>query len=188
MAHSSESLCSMQKNCIDLHLNMLISFSVENFLSIRDLQTLSLDATSDERLETQNVVSSGKFRLLRAAAIYGANASGKSNLLFAFRWMRRIVLSSAIEIQGDSRIPAFPFRLSTKTESAPSYFEVIFLDKDTRFRYGFKADTAKIHAEWLFRRKPGAKRSQAIYSRRIENRSSSGSFSGRDWSNRSYSD
>ena len=67
------------------------------------------------------------------------------------------MLSSGIEIQGDGRIPAFPFRLSTKTESAPSYFEVIFLDKDTRFRYGFKADTAKIHAEWLFRRKPGAK-------------------------------
>ncbi len=62
---------------------MLIAFSVENFKSIRELQTLSMEARVDDHLAWSNVLEEGKLRLVKTAAIYGANASGKSNLIQA---------------------------------------------------------------------------------------------------------
>ena len=65
---------------------MLISFSVENYRSFADEQTLSLEAVKDDA-HPDHVVDCGRFSLLKTAALYGANASGKSNLLKAFEFM-----------------------------------------------------------------------------------------------------
>ncbi|MCE5269398.1 MAG: AAA family ATPase, partial [Planctomycetaceae bacterium] len=69
---------------------MLISFSVENFRSFAEEQTLSLEAAKDDT-HRDHVVDRGKFSLLKSIAIYGSNASGKSNLLRAFDFMTRFV-------------------------------------------------------------------------------------------------
>ena len=65
---------------------MIIAFSVQNFKSIRDLQTISFETRSDDHLAWSNVIKDGKLRLVKTAAIYGPNASGKSNLVGAMVW------------------------------------------------------------------------------------------------------
>lgn len=136
---------------------MLISFSLRNFLSFKDRYTFSFEATSDKRLEATNVIQHDKLRLLKTAAIYGPNASGKSNLLTALATLKRIVTQSASEGQVNERIQVLPFLLSNETEEEPSYFEIEFVSDKTKYRYGFEADLEKVHSEWLFRRKPQAK-------------------------------
>ena len=127
---------------------MLIEFSVGNFLSIKDRQTLRLDASSISEHREQ-LIDAGRYKLLRSAVIYGANASGKSNVLKAMGTMREIVTTS-IRYASTAAIGVEPFRLSTETEARPSYFEVLFLLDDVRYRYGFEADRKVIKAEWLF--------------------------------------
>ena len=127
---------------------MLIEFSVGNYLSIKDRQTLRLDASSISEYKDQ-LIDAGRYQLLRSAVIYGANASGKSNVLKAIATMRRIVLSSA-QRSSAAEIEVEPFLLSTETENAPSYFEIIFLLKNIRYRYGFEVDQKAVRSEWLF--------------------------------------
>jgi energy-coupling factor transporter ATP-binding protein EcfA2 len=88
--------------------------------------------------------------LLKCAAIYGANGSGKSNLAAAFTFMRRFVLTSSKESQSGEGIRVEEFRLSDDTKGKPSFFEIVFLVDGTSYRYGFEVDKKEIHAEWLF--------------------------------------
>jgi AAA15 family ATPase/GTPase len=134
---------------------MLIEFSVGNYRSFKKTMTFSMIASNviskDKALDENNVFSpDGKLKLLKCAAIYGANASGKSNLVQALRYMRQFVLSSSKDTQADEPIGVESFRLSTEVEDAPSFFEIVFLLDGTRFRYGFEADVGRIHSEWLF--------------------------------------
>ena len=89
-------------------------------------------------------------KLLKSAAVYGANASGKSNFIQAFSFLQRFVLNSSRESQVDEPIDVENFRLSTRTENEPSFFEVVFFQNNTRYRYGFEVDRARVHAEWLY--------------------------------------
>jgi AAA15 family ATPase/GTPase len=136
---------------------MLIAFSVQNFKSIRDLQTLSLEARTDEHLAWSNVIEEGKLRLVKTAAIYGPNASGKSNVIEAMIWMRSFVLDSSKEGQVGDAIPAKPFVLSSETENAPSHFEVEFRLNGFDYRYGFEVTAKEVSSEWLCRKTPSAK-------------------------------
>jgi AAA15 family ATPase/GTPase len=137
---------------------MLISFSVENFRSIRDLQTLSMvEPRLDHHLEWSHVIEEGNRRLLKTAAIFGPNASGKSNVLRAMLWLRQFVLASSKEGQAGERIDAQPFRLSTAKENAPTHFEIEFFLDGFEYRYGFEVTTKKVESEWLFRKLPSAK-------------------------------
>jgi len=136
---------------------MLISFSVENFRSIRDLQTFSLEEQrSDEHLRESNTFEAGKRRLLKSAAIFGPNASGKSNVLNALGWMRLFITTSHMFPPG-GKIGHMPFRLSTVTENAPTHFEVEFFHDGHEYRYGFELVAEHIVSEWLFRKQPDAK-------------------------------
>ena len=131
---------------------MLIEFSTANFRSLRDRQTLSLTkAKGDELVEsnTFTTVAANKFELLRSAAIYGPNASGKSNFLLALQTMKEIILESATNLQRGDKLPVTPFRLSKATRHAPSEFEVIFIVDKVRYQYGFSATEDRIHEEWL---------------------------------------
>jgi len=129
---------------------MLIQFTVGNFKSFKDKATLSMEATSDDWREEDNIAVVGEHRLVKVAAIYGANASGKSNFLAAMLTLRNLIRDSSKDSQQGDAIPVSPFLLNTATESASSFFEIIFLQKGTRYRYGFEATPQAIQSEWLF--------------------------------------
>ena len=134
---------------------MLIEFSVGNYRSFKETVTLSMVASKvtakDEKLDENNVFSiDDDLRLLKSAAIYGANASGKSNLASAIGFMKWFVLNSSKETQVAEAIDIEQFRLSTETITEPSFFEIVFLLNGTRFRYGFEVNTQQVVSEWLF--------------------------------------
>lgn len=136
---------------------MIVEFSVANYLSFRDKVTLSFVASPD-RTHPENVirgVDPGGLDLLRSVVVYGANASGKSNLVKAVSTMRHIVEHS-IEGQTDERLPITAFRLDESTAREPSEFELVFVANGERYVYGFTADAERIHEEWLTasKRKP----------------------------------
>ena len=126
---------------------MLVEFRVRNFRSFRDEQTLSLVASNDTTLET-NCSTKAELRLLKAAGVYGPNASGKSNLIKAIRVMQELVLNSA-EFKPGSKLPITPFLLDDESGGRPSFFEVTFFHNDTRYQYGFTATSERIYEEWL---------------------------------------
>ena len=128
---------------------MIIEFTVGNFLSFYEKRTISFEAQSISELKP-NVIKYEKYKLLRSAVIYGANSSGKSNLIKALDRMRENVLQS-VKLNDLDELDYTPFLLSDESESNPTFFEVIFLDKNNnRLRYGFEYNLTHIINEWLF--------------------------------------
>jgi AAA15 family ATPase/GTPase len=134
---------------------MLIEFTVGNFRSFKEPVTFSMVAApitaKDKEVDERNTFETGGLRLLKTAAVYGANASGKSNLVLALDFMRDFVLNSSRESQSADPIGVEPFRLSTETEDLPSTFEIVFLLEGQRIRYGFEVTRRRVVAEWLYR-------------------------------------
>lgn len=145
---------------------MLVQFTVKNFKSFRDKAKLSLVASrydKDSATESNLVdVPTLDIRLLKSAAIYGANASGKSKLVEALGFMRHFILRSSGGTQLNDKIPTVPFRLNPDAEQAPSEFELTFLHEGELFRYGFEVTTEKVMAEWLYHR-PKTKEIEVFY-------------------------
>lgn len=132
---------------------MLIEFSVENYRSIQQRQTLSMVASEDETMLDSNTFpipnSKDNLRLLTSAVIYGANASGKSNLLRAMQTLRRLVVDSASKMQVGNKLPIQSFRLNSKYKNQPTSFEIIFIHQDIRFEYGVVLTRERVYEEWL---------------------------------------
>jgi hypothetical protein len=129
---------------------MLIRFRVENFRSFREEQELSLVASAiSEHAETLIPAGSG-LRLLRAAAVYGPNASGKSALFHALSFMRTAVIDSHRNWLPNGRILRTPFSLNETSASEPSLVAVDLLVDGVRYEYGFTADSVRVHEEWLY--------------------------------------
>lgn len=133
---------------------MLLEFSVSNYRSIKALQTISFVATNSvskyKEVDESNVFqATPKVRLLKTMAIYGANASGKSNFVQAIHAFRAIIFNSVAE---QKMLPRFiePFQLSTETEHQPTYFQIVMKIDETIYRYGFEANQTEIVSEWLF--------------------------------------
>ena len=156
---------------------MLVEFRIKNFRSFRDEQVLSMVASSDTGLEG-NCTPEDKLRLLKAAGIYGPNASGKSNLIRAIDIMRDIVLNSANYKPGE-KLPVQPFLLDDESQKEPSTFEVIFYHGDIRYQYGFSATKERIHEEWLLAYPKGrtSDKAQTWYHRTFSNRGTVWKFS-----------
>lgn len=134
---------------------MLIEFSVSNYRSFKDEVTFSMVASSlkarNAELNENNLFDThGGVKLLKCAAIYGANASGKSNLIGAIHFMVSFVRRSHISSDPTGGIDVEPFRLSTQTDSEPSSFEIVFVTEGKRYRYGFEVTTERVLAEWLY--------------------------------------
>lgn len=132
---------------------MVEEFSFGNFWSFKDIQTLNMTAakikSKNSQLDDINVFPINKdTSLLKAKAIYGANASGKSNVIKALVAFIRIIKDSVKEEKALSLIDSF--QLSTETENKPTFFQLIFRIGKTRYRYGFEADEKSIKSEWLF--------------------------------------
>ena len=87
--------------------------------------------------------------LLRVAAIYGANASGKTNIIKALQWMAGAVENSHRNWPPEGPIPRDPFLLDAHSKSAPSSFEVDLLIDRVRFNYGFTVNDSEVLTEWL---------------------------------------
>lgn len=128
---------------------MLVEFNTTNFRSFRSTQNLSLAKGKGSELQNNSFEVEGikGLDLLRSVAIYGANASGKSNLLKSIRAMKQIVTATS---QRGSKLPLMPFKLDEDSVNQPTEFEIVFVVDSIRYQYGFSATEDKIFEEWLF--------------------------------------
>jgi uncharacterized protein len=138
-----------------LDVSVLLAFRAENVHSFRDGLELSLLATA---LADKGVPHSVPWRedgrpvqVLPAAGIFGANASGKSNLLRAMSDMRRHVLYSFSHGDPERGMPRSAFRLDSAKEDSPSRFEVDLVLHGIRHEYGFVIDDNRVLEEWAYR-------------------------------------
>lgn len=127
---------------------MLIQFSVGNYRSFSKVQTLSMEATSITEFP-ENIYKSNRLKLLLGAAIYGANSSGKSNYIRAMGMMKNLILKSFLQ-SSSSSIPYDPFLLNTTDHHQPSFFEMVFVIENIKYRYGFEVNALQVLGEWLF--------------------------------------
>ncbi len=134
-------------------LTMLLTFRAENVLSFRDPLELSLEATAKAEEGVPRLLpwrEGGKtsVRVLPAAGVFGANASGKTNLLRAMNDMRRIVVGSFRSGDRSSHIQRRSFRLDPDFQDAPSRFEIDVVLNGVRYEYGFIVDDTHVIREW----------------------------------------
>ena len=130
---------------------MFINFTCRNFLSFKnEINFTLLVATPVKEFQEENVFDVGKYKLLKSAVVYGANAGGKSNLLKAMNKMRNLVINSSKDTQIYEPLDIQPFLLCTSTINSPSKFEITFLIDNIKYRYGFEADNSEIKSEWLY--------------------------------------
>lgn len=135
---------------------MLLQFEFENFRSFKNEATLDLGATLVEEY-SDHVINIGKESVLPIGAIYGANASGKSNIYKAFKYMKDYVLYSynkeSINKEKDKVLKLDPYLFDLKRRNAKSTFEVYFIDSEENgaknYNYGFSIDTKGVKEEWL---------------------------------------
>ena len=148
---------------------MLVSFSFGNYKSFKDENTISLVAELTDANNEYSVASPFEYSVLKTAAVYGANASGKSKLFEALAFFRSVVCPP----RNAQKIPSFdfwkgkydPFRLSTKSTEEPSFFEVVFILNDIQYRYGIELNANGILEEWLYRKN---ERETPILSRKVD--------------------
>lgn len=128
---------------------MLIQFTVENFLSIRDKVYLSLEPSKDSE-HPENLITKGDYNAVTSAAIYGANASGKSSLIKAIT-IALIMLRNSNNIQVTDRLPVVPFKFDSESKNKPTSFEFTFVaSDDKKYIYGFSATAEKVVEEYLY--------------------------------------
>lgn len=127
---------------------MLIRFIVENFSSFGTQAELSMVA-GRQQIHSEHLTETpkNKFRLLRTAVVYGANASGKSNLIKAMEFAKNFIVNGTKPM---GRIPVVPFLLDAKLKKEPSTFQFSFCHKGESYTYGFKVNSQKVVEEWLF--------------------------------------
>lgn len=127
---------------------MLVQFSVENYMSIKEKVVFSMLASSDKEL-SENLIEGKNEKYLKSAVIYGANASGKSNLLKAINSVI-FMMRNSNNMQPGMKLPITPFKFDDNYTKKPSSFEFIMIIDDIKYVYGFIADSSKIYEEYLY--------------------------------------
>lgn len=138
---------------------MLLQFNFKNFKSFRDDTTLDLTATKITE-HKNHVITVGNEKILPIAAIFGANASGKSNVHEAFRYMSFYVVRSfifggdeSVKISKSDYLQPTPFLFDAKSKEEESAFEVYFISSEEAgaktYNYGFTINKNGINEEWL---------------------------------------
>lgn len=127
---------------------MILEFSIKNFLSFKEKVTFSMLANSNNGLDDNYIVLNEK-KILKTSAIYGANASGKTNL---FKILASIIsmLKRSNNADVNEKLSITPFKFDSKSINEPSEFEIKFIVDDVRYVYGFIADTNQIYEEYLY--------------------------------------
>ena len=142
---------------------MLLDFTVGNYRSFYEEKSFSALSQSLSEAATDNVANVLSYNVLKTVAFYGANSSGKSNLVRALQTMRDVVLSS-VKLNPNEHLKYEPFLL-LKDNSEPTLFEVRFLKGDFCYRYGFSYNETDIIEEWLFRKTTPRSKEQALFIR-----------------------
>lgn len=127
---------------------MLIQFSVANFFSFKDKQTLSTLASTDKRLSSTNIFNVKNKNYSKVNIIYGANASGKTSFFNAIQFVRHFVSVSNLMLD-NTTIPTVNFEFDEDKKKAPSEFEFIFVKNDTKYNYSFACDKTTVYSERL---------------------------------------
>ncbi len=141
---------------------MLVEFSVGNFWSFKEIQTLQMRAAKISskypKLDKDNlVVVDEQLSLLKSKAVFGANGSGKSNLVRAMVARLNIIADSLKDMKAlDKNI--VPFAFNSDMLNQPTFFQIAFVYNDVLFRYGFEASSEAIISEWLFGKTVNAKK------------------------------
>ncbi|MBT3209003.1 MAG: ATP-binding protein [Bacteroidetes bacterium] len=126
---------------------MIYEFSFGNFKSFKNINSLNLTSAKINDLDNRGTIQDHN-SLLKCKAIYGANASGKSNIIIAITTFLRIIVLS---VKNNEEIESVDnFRLCTETENQPTFFQLIFQLENITYRYGFEATDKKITSEWLY--------------------------------------
>ncbi|MBD5237133.1 MAG: ATP-binding protein [Bacteroidales bacterium] len=128
---------------------MILDLSISNFRSIKDRQTISFIAESSTHLDDYYVVKKSKYRILKLISILGPNASGKSNFLRGFQFLRRLVIHP-LENKG-SKIQYEPFLLDDDYKNAESSIEINFICGDSKFTYSLQFNNNFILKEIITR-------------------------------------
>jgi AAA15 family ATPase/GTPase len=134
-------------------IGMIQEFSIENTYSIKTRQTISFEATDDT--EDIHCINAAEKKLLKLAAIYGANASGKSNIIKAFDFYIDFILNSFSSLKPHASIPFMPFMFDEETSLAPGNFEIVFFIQyppnygDIQYIYNIALDKERVHRESL---------------------------------------
>jgi len=131
-------------------LYMLAQFNVANYRSIRDKVTLSLIAGADKEHASDLISANGKKLLVPVAAIYGANSSGKSNILMAVRAMQDMITGDSAQLLKEKKLPFDPFAFTADTQSIPTEYEIIYYFNGVKYAYGFSHDSKHILTEALY--------------------------------------
>lgn len=143
---------------------MFVQFTFGNFKSFRDVQTFTMEAaplrTNDNGLNEDNVLQFDNVRLLKSKAIYGSNASGKSNLAKAVSAFIYMVSRSVVTEDAPSLVWGDRFRRLNDWDDQPMFFQYCFLLENVIYRYGFEILQGQISGEWLF---SGAKSNEIKY-------------------------
>jgi len=127
---------------------MIINFSVQNFGSIKDKQTLSFEADKSTHLEDYYVIpAAGGLRLLKLALIYGANASGKTTVLKALNFLRNLVLNP--EDKKTNELKFKPFLFDPLTPHQNTIFSIEFIQNEIRYAYEVELNNKAIVSEEL---------------------------------------
>jgi len=143
---------------------MLLRFRIENHASLRDEQELSLVALAQHSGRAEGMVSGAdKLSTTPVVAIYGPNASGKSNVIDAIMWARHVVLSSYRSWDPTGGVARRPYRFRPEPGSTPTEAQFDFVVDDVRYAFGFSVDDDKICREWLYHFPEG--RSNRLYDR-----------------------
>lgn len=132
---------------------MIVDFSVTNFRSFQDEQLFSMNVEGGLSTLQGNFteIEGGKYSILKSAAIFGPNASGKSNLLTAFKALRWLISNSRALDEG-SDIPAYePFKLSARNMEEPIKFAIEFVvPSGVRYEYSVSYTKSRVVSESLY--------------------------------------
>lgn len=133
---------------------MVIQFKLSNYRSIYHPQTLNFRATTliseDKEVDNKNIADVGSHRILKSVGIYGANASGKSNIIKGLQFFKNMV-SHSLTAEDLSKGEINPFKQSTEKVNNYGYFEIVLLIETKKYRYGFTlSKNANIDSEWLY--------------------------------------
>lgn len=127
---------------------MIINFSVQNFGSIKEKQTLSFEADRSDHLEEHYIINTNSnLRLLKLALIYGANASGKTTILKALDFLRQLVLEP-VEKKTDT-LNFYPFLFDPQTPKQNSIISIDFIQNEVRYSYEVEFNKNAISKEEL---------------------------------------
>ena len=127
---------------------MLIQFSARNFKSFKD--PFTLDLFTNRETAVSNIIKSNFKNTYASAVFYGANGSGKSNILKAYNMMRNLVLNKDKVMLSTDRLKINTFKLSTESEDDTSAFDICFIYNNKKFKYGFEYDENIVYSEYLF--------------------------------------